>query len=367
MADQKTDDTTPPLARRGARPFAGPAGAPVGARPFTRPATTQRPTAAPFAPPVLPGKRTLGNAPPPDVRPAAPQAVPSAPIATHVVPSGTEETATPQPRPVTSEMVAVDAIDAFDAVWGTAEPSSGVIETAALASPSDAVSLGSEIDSHVLADEITTASDLPAAEPGAPAAPASTGSVESTPTGTMPTWLEDEVAPDAAPAPDREGADSATVAHHETSTPDAAWPTAAIEMGSVVGEWTDAHTIPSSDEIMGLAPESPAVTPVSPSLGDAPQAAAGWMSDEAHQAAGSEPRFELIEEPTADITEPKATAAPTVNAHEPSHARIAAALDRLAERVQSGEIDVSSIAPDATDAAMLASLLAALLGGSRRR
>src|SRR5262245_60133380 len=95
MADQKTDDTTPPLARRGARPFAGPAGAPVGARPFTRPATTQRPTAAPFAPPVLPGKRTLGNAPPLDVRPAspvAPQAIPSALMATHVVPSGTDET-----------------------------------------------------------------------------------------------------------------------------------------------------------------------------------------------------------------------------------------------------------------------------------
>jgi hypothetical protein len=55
------------------------------------------------------------------------------------------------------------------------------------------------------------------------------------------------------------------------------------------------------------------------------------------------------------------------DANEPSSARIAAALDRLAERVRSGEIDVSSIAPDATDAAILASILAALLGGSRSR
>ena len=40
---------------------------------------------------------------------------------------------------------------------------------------------------------------------------------------------------------------------------------------------------------------------------------------------------------------------------------------RLADRVRSGEIDVSSIAPDATDAAVVASVLAALLGGSRSR
>ena len=47
--------------------------------------------------------------------------------------------------------------------------------------------------------------------------------------------------------------------------------------------------------------------------------------------------------------------------------RISATLDRLAERVRGGEIDVSSVAPDATDAAVLASVLAALLGGSSSR
>ena len=50
-----------------------------------------------------------------------------------------------------------------------------------------------------------------------------------------------------------------------------------------------------------------------------------------------------------------------------SGARVSATLDRLAERVRSGEIDVSSIAAEAPDAAVLASVLAALLGGSGSR
>jgi len=333
-----------------------------------RPAATQRPTAAPFAPPVVPGKRTLGNASPPDVRPAA-AAAPQA------VQSDSDEAPTPQPRPVTSEMVAVDAIDAFDAVWDTAETSTAAIEPTALASPSEAASLGSEIDRHGLADEIPGDSDLAESEPGVPA---TTGSADFTPAGTMPAWLEDEVGPgagpDGPPASDRLDADVDTVANDVTSTPDTGWSAAAIEMGSVVGEWTDAHTIPSSDEIMGLAPESPAPVPVPPSLGDVPktlgdvaQASAGWIGDEVNEAADSEPRFELIEEPAPDVREPEAIKSPMADANEPRPSRIAAALDRLAERVRSGEIDVSSIAPDATDAAILASILAALLGGSRSR
>ena len=47
--------------------------------------------------------------------------------------------------------------------------------------------------------------------------------------------------------------------------------------------------------------------------------------------------------------------------------RVSATLDRLAKRVRSGEIDVSSVAPEAPDAAVLASVLAALLGGSGSR
>jgi hypothetical protein len=47
--------------------------------------------------------------------------------------------------------------------------------------------------------------------------------------------------------------------------------------------------------------------------------------------------------------------------------RVSATLDRLAEQVRGGDIDISSVAPGATDAAVLASVLAALLGGSRSR
>jgi hypothetical protein len=47
--------------------------------------------------------------------------------------------------------------------------------------------------------------------------------------------------------------------------------------------------------------------------------------------------------------------------------QVSAALERLAERIRDGEIDVSSVAPEAPDAAMLASVLAALLGGSNSR
>jgi hypothetical protein len=57
---------------------------------------------------------------------------------------------------------------------------------------------------------------------------------------------------------------------------------------------------------------------------------------------------------------------PTVNVAAPA-ARTSAALERLAERVRSGEIDVSSVAAEASDAAVLASVLAALLGGSSSR
>src|SRR5262249_16611156 len=153
--------------------------------------------------------------------------------------------------------------------------SRGAIEPTAFASPSEAASLGSEIDDHVLAEEITGESDVTAAEPGTPATPATTDAVDVTLAGTTPAWLEDEVLPGAGPdvpqTRDRLDTDIDTVTTNVPSTPDAAWSAAAIETGSVVGEWTDAHTIPSSDEIMGLAPESPAAMPVPPSLGDAPQ------------------------------------------------------------------------------------------------
>jgi hypothetical protein len=85
-------------------------------------------------------------------------------------------------------------------------------------------------------------------------------------------------------------------------------------------------------------------------------------------------RFEFVEatqEPQSEVNaekpQPGVVIAAPAEAYSPHEARIAATFDRLADRVRSGEIDVSSIAPEATDAAVLASVLAALLGGSRCR
>jgi len=342
MADQKTEDSISPLGRRGARPFAGPTGAPGAGRPFVRPATTQRPTAAPFVPPVAPAQSTLGNAPAPAARAATP-------VATQPVPSATDDPAAPRSRPVTSETVAVDAIDAFDTVWGTPAPSTGAIEPDAGASRLEESSLGGEIDSQPLwAEEIVpashtaAASEIAPAEPVAAQDPAATDTTHGTPAEVMPAWLEDNA-----------------------SSPTTGWPGTAIEAGDVVGEWTDTHTIPSSDEIMGMAPVPAAAVPGAPALGDGTCDSADWMGDDGHDAPDSPPRFELVEEPRVETPEPAPMRLQTVDtSHE---ARIAAALDRLADRVRSGEIDVSSIAPDATDAGMLASMLAALLGGSRSR
>jgi hypothetical protein len=60
--------------------------------------------------------------------------------------------------------------------------------------------------------------------------------------------------------------------------------------------------------------------------------------------------------------------APTSTEAKPSAGSyVSATLDRLAERVRRGEIDISSVAPEATEAAVLASVLATLLGGSNSR
>ncbi len=360
MADQKIEDSTSPLARRGARPFAGPTSAPVAGRPFIRPATNQRPTAAPFVPPVVPGKQALGSAPPP-------VATAATPVATESVASADDDSTAPPSRPLTSEMVALDAIDAFDAVWGASEPSSGAVEPQAVASPLDIASLGSGTDGQQLwAEDITAATDIAAGEPVTPSAPAPIDSTDGTSGGTMPAWLEDDAAADVVPTPAVD-LESGSAASNVPSPPAAAWPATEVVSGYVVGEWTDSHTIPASDEIMGLPPEPTTAVPVPTSLGSTTPVSADRVRDEVLGAPDPQPRFELVEGPQAEDPAFAPVTAPTADARVPRETRIAATLDRLADRVRSGEIPVSSIAPDATDAAVLASVLAALLGGSSSR
>jgi hypothetical protein len=109
-----------------------------------------------------------------------------------------------------------------------------------------------------------------------------------------------------------------------------------------------------------LANRFPAARPVpSAEAGaqfEAPDSAGVWL-DAAEQGAPAGPGPDAASgafvRDEFDLATPAATAA--------------AMLERLATRVRAGEIDLSSVTPEATDAAMLASILAALLGGASSR
>jgi len=368
MADQTNEDSKTPIARRGARPFGGPSSSSAPSRPFIRPPTPHRPTAAPFVAPVAPGKLVLRNAAPP------PAAKAPTPVAPPLIPPG-EIVATSVPAiPGTSELVALDAIDAFDAVWGVSETPGRPTEPAAVASPLDELSLGSGTDGQQLWAEDITANDLPAGEQETVAPPVARESSATAPASTTPAWLDDDAAPPPVPSQTVADSKSPPAVSDVLSPLTAVAPVADVEGLYGLGEWTDTHTIPASDEIMGVSPKQPVAAAIEP-LGD-PLPAIGEGTGEAHDVPEPHLHFELVEtpreEPQPELHQEDAqvaalTTAPTAPAFAPHEARIAATFDRLADRVRSGEIDVSSIAPDATDAAVVASVLAALLGGSRSR
>ena len=369
MADQKNDDTKTPSARRGARPFAGPSAASAPSRPLIRPVTAQRPTAAPFVAPVAPGKLALRNAAP------APAAKTPTPVAPPSIPSSDVDSSL-STRPVTGEMVALDAIDAFDAVWSVSTPSGRPVEPGRAASPLDELSLGSGTDGQQPWAEDHTASDLPTselrAESDTPVAPVTFESSNDAAASSAPAWLEDDtpVVPTAGPV----ASESTPTVNAVPSLPTVVQPGSDVGGGYGFGEWTDSHTIPAFDEIMGVPPEQP-VAPVLEPLGNKSPAQALGAGGEASGTPEPPPRFELVgvrEEAPAQVNGENGkaavvTAVRTPEAFSPHEARIAATFDRLADRVRSGEIAVSSIAPEATDAAVLASVLAVLLGGSRSR
>ena len=365
MADQENDETKTPFTRRGARPFGGPAGPSAPSRPFIRPAAVQRPTAAPFVAPVAPGKLVLRNPAPTPVAPKTPT-----PIAPPSIPAADIRSMPLSTQPVANEIAALDAIDAFDAVWGVSDPPGRAADPEPVASSLDEASLGSGIDGQQLWADDITATDIPV-ESDAVAAPVAVASSDAVLASTTPVWLEDDVAP-AEPTTAPVESEITPAMDDVPPPPAAVQPVSDVDGGYGFGEWTDAHTIPASDEIMGVRPDTPAA-PVLASLGEATPAAADWPEDTVPDAAEL-PRFELVatnQEPPPEVNreeEPQLAVFPAaLEAYSPHEARIAAAFDRLADRVRSGEIDVSSIAPEATDAAVLASVLAALLGGSRSR
>ena len=401
MAEQKIEDTKSPVARRAVRPFVGPApssgGAPA-ARPLLRPAgpagPAGRPNPAPFAPPLaspavtqpsepraalgtpsagedapptaLPALRPTTLAPTFDLAVAAPTPVgptalePPEPsrdlmpdLSTDATPDLIDTTnfdttnfapeSGPMPtemaaamdvdpvpsveaaprRPVTSEMVAIDAFEAFDAVWAQSPTPAASPVVDAAASPVVEPSLGAGVDGpHVWTDEIMVPPDVAtfAANDQSDASDAHRGSVDSTwsgvvtPDSAVPAWLLDE--PSVVPAASVPQQTEAIAPIEARSEPESAWAPLA--------------PIAETDDVTQSA-----------------------LASRMHDAQPIVPDVPVVAE--------------AVSARTARGLRVAAALDRLADRVRSGEIDVSSVAPEAPDAAVLASVLAALLGGSSSR
>ena len=302
MAEDKIDDPNPPLARRAARPFVGPGGAAASARPLLRPTgPAGRSSPAPFAPPLAAPRHALGRTV--NARPAASVAdggAGDAPLSGPVAPADPlelSELPSREPvsrRPITSEMVALDAFAAFDAVWGgpVTPAASPVVEP--VAPPVDEVSLGSGAGAHELwAEGITEELDT------SHAVEESAGLVAGAEHGVEPSDVLESARP-------------------TVTTPDSAVPAWLVDDS----HWTDPSPPPQASTDLIVA----AATDISPDRPDE-----------------------------------------TVDARTAHGLRVAGALDRLAERVRGGEIDVSSVAPEAPDAAVLASVLAALLGGSSSR
>ncbi len=432
MAEQKNEDTKPEAARRAVRPFVGPAGASPGSRPLLRPpAPNDRPRPAAFVPPVAPERPSLGTAPdraaaaaavatpapapldapsvahesPPAPAPAEPAlgstfAAPAEDLTVPVASNPTAETdsiatsptpiASPTVRPVTSEMVAIDAFDAFESVWDASTTDYIPPAPDGVASPLDELSLGGGLDGpHLWTEEITAAPEQAVDTPAAPASPGDESIVAASwpqPAAgeiAMPSWLADDPEPVvAAPTVSdsvqpthletSNGFELSAAADSETMAPDA-------DRGVIDGDnaqWPDpllaeyAPYIPTPSSISAIAHVA---SPMA-STDDESVAAHGTVEPslalpEAF-AAHADPTVSGIDvvAETGEVDAPGVQAAdPAAEVVPPAGIRVSAALDRLADRVRSGEIDVSSVAAEASDAAVLASVLAALLGGSSSR
>ncbi len=316
-------------------------------------------------------------------------------------PASPANASAPAPDPLTDESppdpvhaARYDQFAALDATWHEA-----AIEVpeppAAPPSPTDGGSLGG-VDEVSIPPVSTTADD---ATSGTPA--------------PGPAWLmDDREVPSAAETQFVNDqallAEASLPVEPQEATPiDAVPPDTTTTLPGDEGSWADVSIMMSADSIMAAEIEGE----------DALQSTAGDLADDA-LSAGDWPdpllaeyavymptpaiptpaiATEPAEEAPADLdadavgasTEVAAVASPTDEdvedtaspmgliaawtsdgadadaASETHKARVAAALDRLAEQVRHGEIDVSSVVPGGPDAAVLAAVLAALLGGGR--
>lgn len=443
MAEQKSDETKPAVARLGARPFAGRAiGTSATRPPILRPAAPAvRPASGPFAPAPPVGSSALGTAAP-DIparsEPAPPalaerSAAPPELAAAGIEPPDVEpmealaamwEGAGSEVSPVTENPATPDPVsihsppDELSLGAGADAQQSWGDEIIALPEPTQAASLADPVAPPALesawpegdrlavdapasevsdigmpwaegpsipsADEVMAAEPTPAevmaAEPAPPEAPSdvfasSTDHAMSAGGDGWPDPLLAEYAPYvAAPVHPREptidvGSMGANVSvpanpaldpiaaqpHSETAFADSA---SAFDRNQSAPEYSGSALDEAVDRAPELAAASAAASADDSSLEPAagPQAAA-YPARDFEPASIAAPVPETVAAPLA--AEARASAA-----HE---WRVSDALARLAERVRAGEIDVSSVAPDATEAAVLASVLASLLRGSTSR
>lgn len=386
MAEQKSEDTTPVAGRRVARPAVGPAGAVrSGVRPVLRPVGGHRPVAGPFAAPIGPERKALG------ITTDTAAAAPPAPVVDSAM-------ATPGPAPQAERSLS-------DEVSLGAPPSEAVPLMRSHVATPDPEPDWQAAPRH----EATFESPAPALEP----------SPESV--AALPPWLEDDYAPaPAMPAADPVSQQDQPVSAIDSSPNDAGgyaseiveasfdWADAPMPADDRGGAHLDASQALGANEIDAsaspstpstrseaapqswpdplLAEYAPYVT--SPEAGftnsddpphgagdhavvaDAPgdSASDGFVFTPEAEVAAAESEPVLAEHGESVTALSPAADEPTAReAHVAWRDHASTTLDRLAARVRAGEIDVSSVAPGATEAAVLASLLAALLGGSSSR
>ena len=423
MAEQNSGDTAGPAApRRGARPFIGPAGGqgqrPVPLRP---PVSGVRPARGPFVPAAPPPAPALGTSPrrdpaPPSVsRPdsvlSLPEPSDTEPVdAVLVAPPATSATDAPlieasasfaavdeletppsSPEP-SADQPAYETFTAFDVTWNDPAPAAPIPDDST-ASPLDVSSLG-----NAAGTEEIWADDIAAEDPIPPTSDSST-----------PAWLMDDVAPPLELEPVSTGMGETPANQHvsleASHVPDTMMHAPVEEPAldssglSSDGTWTEDTVIPSADTIVAghpvleqdaqvdaVRPDVPAAgpwpdqllaeyapyipTPVLPLravddevVAAGPVAAGSEVSDVPVEAVtGGEEAFAAAPIDAMPRGAPETVTEPVL-ADVANGSRVADTLNRLANRIRDGEIDVSSIAPDAPDAAVLASVLAALLGG----
>ena len=422
MAEQKSEDTKNPAApRRGARPFMGPAGAP-GQRPapLRPPVAGVRPARGPFVPaPLQPGRALGAVRPEGPIDPASVAPLPSLP---QPPVQATALPAIPVVEPSADATEWWAAGDVAEAPAGPSEHGAGASDAeASLVEGSSAdVSSG-----HAIANERFAAFDaewydpVPDAPlPADPAAPtfdvatlgsataseqmwaediAAEASVSPVTDANTPAWLLDDDEPASVldtPSVEISGQPSLELVSEASTPAPTVDPALATSGLSVDGTWTEDVILPSAESLVGDHVAGGDVEPATPSAAasatDAPafempgakipaldiQATATWPDQLIAEYAPYVPTPVVPSLTGADFTNgPIPAEAMAEEAAEPSGAdaldvepaapglRVSAALNRLAERIRDGEIDVSSIAPDASDAAVLASVLAALLGG----